>query len=214
MNINKLVLSVSLFLCQVSIAQDSLTKANQILDNVRKDLTAMSADFEQYETDANERMSEKSTGKMWLNFPNQFKWEYLSPAPQLIVANGEQVWIYDEDLDQVTIKRQQSTQNPIYILLNKQETEKNYTLEFLASDGTIQWISMLPKVPSDEIKQVWLGIVDDKIRVLKLKNQLDNIVAFEFDNIKKNPQLTDDFFTFTPPEGVDVISDNDINGAF
>ena len=201
-----------LFIMFIAMSQTvlSMGNANDLLDQVRKDLNSMSANFEQYDIDVNDRASEITSGKMWLSAPNQFKWEYISPAPQLIVANGEKVWIYDEDLEQVTIKQQDSTQNPIYVLLNKEQTDKNYIIETWDSDTDnqgINWISLTPKLPSDEIKQVWLGVSENNIKVLKLKNQLDNIVVFEFNDVIRNPEMPDDFFTFTPPEGIDIISD-------
>lgn len=207
MKIKTILFSLFLSMSQMAIADDN---ANEILDQVRKDLTSMSADFEQYQIDDNQRMSEITTGKMWLNEPNQFKWEYIDPAPQLIVANGKKIWIFDEDLEQVTIKQQDNTQNPIYVLLNKEQTEINYFIENWqdgADSQGIQWVSLTPKVPNDEIKQVWLGLSDNSIRVLKFKNQLDNIDVFMFNNVIRNPELPDDFFTFTPPDGIDIISD-------
>ncbi len=219
MKIKTLTLSVMLFLSPLILAKESKDDANQLLDELRKDLTSMSAEFRQYDVDASERISEVTTGKMWLNAPDQFKWEYLDPAPQLIVANGQKVWIYDEDLEQVTIKQQDSAQNPIYVLLNKELTETNYRVENWYSNGKepskesgeksgINWISLIPRGASNEIKQVWLGILDNNLKILKLKNQFENIVVFEFSNIVKNPQLTDDFFTFIPPDGIDVIRDS------
>jgi outer membrane lipoprotein carrier protein len=195
--------------------------AEQILDSVRKDLQALSAEFIQYEIDANDRKSDQSTGHMWLSSPNQFKWVYETPAPQLIIANGAQVWIYDEDLDQVTIRQQDDTQNPLYVLLNKAQTEENYIIEKAQpedkqdqKDQAIKWISLTPKISSDEIKQVWVGVLENNIKILKLKNQLDNIVVFEFNQAIKNPLLAEDFFTFNVPDGVDVISDAALNSDF
>jgi outer membrane lipoprotein carrier protein len=192
--------------------------AKQILDNVRNDLHALSAEFIQYEIDPNDQISEQSSGHMWLSSPNQFKWVYENPAPQLIIANGDKVWIYDEDLDQVTIRQQDSTQNPLYVLLNKAQTEDNYIIENAQSedrqDKKINWISLTPKAPSDEIKQVWVGVLENNIKILKLKNQLDNIVVFEFNQMLKNPLLSEDFFTFNVPDGVDVISDDALNSEF
>jgi outer membrane lipoprotein carrier protein len=217
MKINNLLLLVLLSMSHIVCADSSL----EILDNVRKDLHALSAEFIQYEIDPNERMSEQSTGHMWLSAPDQFKWIYKYPAPQLIIANGDKVWIYDEDLDQVTIKQQDSTQNPLYVLLNKQQTEENYIIEKVQSedqqvqrDQNINWISLTPKAPSDEIKQVWIGLLDNNIKILKLKNQLDNTVVFEFNQMVKNPVLTEDFFTFIVPEVVDVISDAALDSEF
>jgi len=207
MKVKFIVVSAILCFSQMLLADN----ANQLLEDLRKDLAAMSANFEQYEIDANGQVSEVSTGMMWLNAPDQFKWEYINPAPQLIVANGDKVWIYDEDLDQVTIKQQDSKQNPIYVLLNKEETQKNYIVEDWQdqsnSNNDIDWISFTPKIISDDIKQVWVGVLNNQIKVLKLKNQFDNIVVFQFNDEVRNPPLSSDFFTFTPPEGVDIISD-------
>ena len=210
MKIKSLLIICLIIVTTASVAIDKSEKAaNKLLDKVRKDLISLSADFEQYEIDANAHQTEKSTGNVWLKAPSQFKWKYIKPAPQLIMANGKQVWIYDEDLEQVTIKQQNSKQNPIYVLLNKELTEKNYTVSLLKSnkddkDG-VQWIKMLPNKPSDEVKVVWLGIKDKKISALKLQNQLDNIVVFEFNNVKRNPKLAEGFFTFTIPKGIDVL---------
>lgn len=208
-----------IFMASIVVAEDKSTKkANKLLDKVRKDLTALSADFVQYEIDANERQSDKSTGKVWLNAPNQFKWQYQKPTEQLIIASGKQVWIYDKDLEQVTIKQQHNNQNPIYVLLNREQTDKYYTVSLVKQDkkskDKLQWIRMLPKSSSDEVKNVWLGIKGKNLSVLKLQNQFDNIVIFEFNNIQRNPKLADDFFIFKIPQGIDVIRDTANIGEF
>ncbi len=198
------------------MAAETTNPAEKILDNVRKDLTALAADFVQYETDANGVRSEESTGKVWLNAPNQFKWEYQKPIPQLIVADGKQVWVYDEDLEQVTIKSQKSKQNPIYVLLNKEQTDKHYTVNLVeeVQGDTLAWIQMLPKQPNDDIKVVWLGVEKNNLVSLKLQNQLDNVVVFEFLNVKRNPNLTKEFFSFKVPKGVEVLRDGVDIGEF
>ena len=213
-----LILSL-LLMATVTLANDNSEKeANKLLDKVRKNLLSLSADFEQYEKDVNGNISEKSTGKVWLKAPNQFKWAYKNPVPQLIMADGQEVWIYDEDLEQVTVKKQHSKQNPIYVLLNKKLTEDNYSVSLVPHEKgkkqKIQWVSLLPKTPSDEVKIVWLGITAKKLSVLKLQNQMDNIVIFEFDNMKRNPQLEDGYFTFKIPEGTDIIRDTAKIGEF
>jgi len=215
----KIILSLLLIPLVLQAQNDtSSNKANILLDKLRKDLMSMSAQFEQYEIDVNETMSEKSSGNMWLQSPNKFKWEYQLPFPQLIIASGQTVWIYDEDLEQVTVKKQNNTQNPIYVLLNKEQTEKNYHLKFiekkLEDNDKYQWISMTPKISSDEVKVVWLGISGNDIAVLKLQNQMDNIVIFEFNQMVRNPDLAKGFFTFVPPEGTDVIRDTANMGEF
>jgi len=219
MKIKLLTCFAILALSAVSVADDhKQPNAESLLDDIRKDLTALNAQFVQYEVDANDNVSEKLKGFVWLKSPNKFKWEYSEPAPQLILANGELVWIYDEDLEQVTIKQQQNSQNPIYVLLNKQDTEDNFELKLLDKAEGYQegenWIEMTPKKPGEDIKVVWLGIQNNDLRVIKLKNQMDNIVIFEFDKIIKNPDLAEDFFTFDIPEGIDVIRDSGFSSEF
>ena len=200
------------------MAAEKTNAAEQVLDKVRKDLSSLAADFVQYETDANGVKSEDSTGKVWLNAPNQFKWEYQKPIPQLIIADGKQVWVYDEDLEQVTIKQQKSKQNPIYVLLNKEKTQKHYSVSLIkkaqGDSSSIQWIQMLPKKPNEDIKVVWLGIDNNNLVSLKLQNQLDNVVIFEFLNVKRNPELNKDFFSFKVPKGVEVLRDGIDVGEF
>ncbi|MCF6288838.1 MAG: outer membrane lipoprotein chaperone LolA [Proteobacteria bacterium] len=194
------------------------SEANKLLDNVRKDLVSLHADFSQYEIDINGKFTEKQYGKVWLSSPNKFKWQYLKPIPQLIIASGTQLWIYDADLEQVTIRKQDNKQNPIYVLLNKQATEKNYKVSLVAQDqeskDKTQWIKMLPNKPSDEVKVVWLGIENNNLTSLKLQNQMDNTVVFEFKNITKNPKLEESFFTFDIPKGTDIIRNSAPVGEF
>ena len=189
-------------------------QAIDLLNKVRNDLNSLSANFDQYEIFEDDIIGEASSGKVWLNSPNQFKWEYIDPAPQLIIADGSQVWIYDEDLEQVTIKQQDTKQNPIYVLLSKQDMESNYTLtieENKDQESSMTWVLMQPKEDSDEIKLVWLGIQKDQLAVIKLQNQMDNIVVFEFNDINKNPEIEEGFFSFVAPEGTDIIQDSVAN---
>lgn len=213
----KTLIILLLVMSKLALAQDAVNEGVTLLDQVRENLNSLSAGFSQYEINAAEVTSEKSSGKVWLKAPNQFKWEYQKPIAQLIVASGEKVWIYDEDLEQVTIKRQNNKQNPIYVLLNKEQTEANYNIvmeQSEKSENKIKWIKLLPKIPSDEVKIVWFGVVNNNLTVLKLKDQLDNIVVFEFDKIERNPKIDKDFFEFKVPKGTDVLSEIDQVGEF
>lgn len=220
MKIKTLLVTLILLTSMVAMATESSNKitAESLLDGLRNDLQALSADFVQYETDANANRSENSIGKVWLQAPNKFKWQYEKPVPQLIVANGQTVWIYDEDLEQVTIKQQKNRQNPIYVLLDKERTEANYSSKLIAKqqhdESAIQWVSLRPKIATEDVKVVWLGIEDKQLKILKLQNQLDNIVVFEFNHIKRNPELSTDFFEFEPPKGTDIMRESAINPEF
>lgn len=219
MKIKTYIISFLILTSSIAYAKSNPAKeANKLLDSVRKDLTSLSADFVQYEIDINGNNSEKQFGKVWLSSPNKFKWQYIKPMPQLIIASGEKIWIYDEDLEQVTIKKQQNKHNPIYVLLNKEQTENNYNISLIVdenkTDTSTQWVQMTPKNESEDVKVVWLGINDNNLTALKLQNQLDNIVVFEFNNFIKNSILEDGFFNFNIPKGTDVIEEKIEFGEF
>lgn len=192
----------------------SALEPSEVLDKVRSELNSLKANFNQVEIYNSGEYGETSSGQMWLKAPNQFRWNYINPIPQLIVANGNKVWIYDEDLEQVTIKRQQQDQNPLYTLLNKQQTEENYTLTFESSnstDSSSHHIKLTPKLETNEIKSVWLTVRNNEIIRIKIKNLMDNFVVFEFTEIIKNPKVESDFFEFNPPQGTDIIEDSLFN---
>ncbi|MFK8013519.1 MAG: outer membrane lipoprotein chaperone LolA [Marinicellaceae bacterium] len=213
----KMPVFIAIFALSFAIKAEE-TEAQNLLNEIRKDLTSLQANFEQYEIDMNDNESEKLTGQVWLQTPNQFKWQYAEPSPQLILANGETVWIYDEDLEQVSIKEQENTQNPIYVLLNKNDTQENFELRLLdkkeEKNQDLEWLEMTPKNPGEDIKKVWLGISDNTLKVIKLKNQMDSIVIFEFENTVRNPALAEGFFTFEVPQGVDVIRNTGLSAEF
>lgn len=203
----------------------------EVLNKVREGLKSLSANFHQYEIFNNGEHGEQTSGTMWLNAPNQFRWAYTEPVPQLIVANGDKVWVYDEDLEQVTIKAQDSDKNPMYVLLDKDLTEKNYKLElehsfedefehelknetnsqYSSSEFHSQTIKLTPLVESDEIKTVWLTVLNNNIIEIKVENHMQNTVRFEFSEIQRNPSLDAGFFEFIPPADVDVIDDFQID---
>ena len=137
--------------------------------------------------------------------PDQFRWLYTDPVEQLIVADGEQVWVYDEDLEQVTVKEQNNELNPIYVIINDELSNLHYNISYELSSHGIDWVSLTPKTPSEEVRSVWLALEDDLVKQIKVFNQFDQVMVFEFYQIKRNPEMSAELFSFTPPEGVDVV---------
>ena len=178
---------------------------NEILAEVRSGLHALAADFLQYELTPDDQKLDINTGIVWMQSPSFFRWEYQEPIEQLIVADGSKVWVYDEDLEQVTVKAQDNQLNPIYVLINEELSQKHYDITFEKTEGEIDWIKLQPKLKSEEVKYVWLGVQDNSIKQIRVFNHFDQTMVFEFNQIKKNPELSSELFQFTPPDGVDVI---------
>lgn len=213
----KLLFSVVLFLLASLLspiqAQTSAKPPNvdgakdplMLLAEVRKNLSALKAEFTQYELSQDNEKLDVNTGTVWMESPDHFRWEYKDPIEQLIVADGTQVWVYDEDLEQVTVKQQDNKLNPIYVIINDELSQQHYVIKYVTTDKQIDWVSLTPRVQSDEVKFVWLAIENSSITSIKVFNYFDQVMVFEFHQIEKNPELVNGLFEFTPAEGIDVI---------
>ncbi|MFC3193810.1 outer membrane lipoprotein chaperone LolA [Marinicella sediminis] len=186
-------------------AQNADPDPHKLLQALRTDLQGLTAAFKQYELDEGNRQLEINTGTVWMQSPDKFRWLYKDPIEQLIVADGEQVWVYDEDLEQVTVKEQDNALNPIYVIINDELSNQHYDINYELSVQGIDWVSLTPKVPSEEVKSVWLALEKNMVKQIKVFNQFDQVMVFEFYQTEKNPKLAADLFSFSPPEGVDVI---------
>lgn len=196
--------------------QQNSTDAQVLLNQLREGLTAMRAGFVQYEVNDDNQRSEENHGLVWLKAPDQFRWHYQQPIEQLIVADGKQVWVYDEDLEQVTVKKQNNQLNPIYVIINKDLSAQHYDIKFEIEHEGTSWVSLTPKEASEEVKTVWLAIKEKQLSQIKVVNHLDQTMIFMFHDVEKNPKIDDDLFSFTPPEGVDVIQayTEEVGGEF
>lgn len=177
----------------------------KLLQGVREGLTALQATFLQYELVEGNQKVDPNSGRVWMQSPDKFRWHYLDPIEQLIVADGKQVWVYDEDLEQVTVKAQSNQLNPIYVIINDDKSQQHYDIKHEIQNQGIDWISLTPKKANDEVKTVWLAIKDQQVKQIKVVNNFSQTMVFEFNEIKKNPDFGKDLFTFVPPEGVDVV---------
>ena len=202
---------MSLLLIDSVLAQESQDQLEpekdplSLLASVREGLTGLQAHFTQYELVENNQKVDPNSGQVWMQVPALFRWQYVDPIEQLIVADGEKVWVYDEDLEQVTVKAQDNDLNPIYVIINDEKSQQHYDIKHEMSRQEIDWISLTPKVRNEEVQTVWLAVHDQTIVQIKVVNQMGQTMVFEFSDIKKNPDMPDDMFTFVPPEGVDVV---------
>ncbi|MCX7544662.1 outer membrane lipoprotein chaperone LolA [Marinicella gelatinilytica] len=205
-----LILLVCVFAAGLTLAQSDNdnaidNKAQDILSELRQDLSALQAEFKQYELSQDGHADDKNSGTVWMQAPDFFKWHYKEPFEQLIVADGEQVWVYDEDLQQVTVKPQNNNLNPIYVIINEELSTRYYHIAYEGEQQDLSWVKLTPKETSDEVKSVMLGIKNKQLHRIHVNNQLDQTLVFEFSDLKRNPTLSKDTFQFTPPEGVDVV---------
>jgi outer membrane lipoprotein carrier protein len=125
------------------------------------------------------------------------------------VADGEVLWLYDVELEQVTRREQESAigQTPAVLLSGGQQYRKDYNVTILGSQGAVNWISLVPKLNDGSFAEIQLGFEGETLRLIQLLDELNQITRVTLANVVENEPIPDSVFQFVPPTGVDVISD-------
>jgi outer membrane lipoprotein carrier protein len=176
-----------------------------------KDLKSITADFSQSVTDSDGRRSEASRGTMALKAPRQFRWETKEPYQQTIVADGQRVWVYEPDLQQVSVRSQSSEEahSPLTVLTDLSQLDTQFATSEAGERDGLLWLKLASKGKDPEFEYAELGFSAKTLDRMVFKDQLGNTTEIRFDNWKRNPSVAADTFKFTPPKGVDVIGNTD-----
>lgn len=199
--------SIGLVLASSSVYATGSARAR--LDTFAHDLASVSANFEQTTYDTNGSAGRTSRGTLALKAPRQFRWDVAAPYKQLIVADGEKVWIYDPDLEQVTVRAQgtEEAHSPLTVLTDLSQLDQDFaTSEQGEHDGLI-WLRLKSKSKEPQFDYCDLGFDTNALLEMRIRDTLGNITEIRFSGWKRNPHLSADRFRFTPPKGVDVIGD-------
>jgi outer membrane lipoprotein carrier protein len=179
------------------------------LKNFLSGTDTASARFAQMVLDKDMKMLQQSTGTMAFSRPGKFRWEYHKPYEQTIVGDGSRIWIYDKDLNQVTVRRLDRAlgNSPAALLAGKNEIEQNYTLSNLGNQEGLEWVEAVPKTQDTAFERVRLGFGKAGLEAMELRDQFGQVTVIKFADLERNPKLPPDTFQFTPPKGADVISE-------
>ena len=177
------------------------------LDGFLKNMKTLQGEFVQTQFNADRRETQRASGTLELARPGKFRWVYAQPYHQELVADGESLWIYDQDLEQVTQKPllQATAQAPIMLLLEKKSLDKDYLLTDLGSDQGLNWVGLKPRKDEADVREVKLAFEKNMLARMQLTDAFGQITLIEFKAMKMNPPLPDNVFTFVPPAGVDVV---------
>lgn len=180
------------------------------LDGFTRGLKGLDGQFTQRVFDANGQVKETTSGRVALSAPRQFRWEYVSPYPQLIVADGRTVWVYDQDLEQVSRRPQGSAEqdSPLAALIDPGKLDRDYLVEDGGESGGLQWIVLKPKQGQDAaFDSARIGLDASGVSRMEIHDALGQRTEIVFSDWKRNPSFARDTFDFTPPAGVDVIGE-------
>lgn len=199
-------LLLALFVCTGASAADS---ARARLDAFAKGVSSISADFSQQVFDPNGGSQKASTGTLALRAPRQFRWDVTAPYKQLIVADGEKVWVYDPDLEQVTVRAQgtEEAHSPLTVLTDLSQLDRDFTTSEQGSHDGLTWLRLKSKDKEPQFAYCDLGFDTHALVRMDFEDTLGNRTQIAFSHWRRNPKLAADTFQFTPPKGVDVIGD-------
>jgi len=167
------------------------------------------ATFTQQVTDKSGKTTQSSSGKLAFARPGKFRWEYQKPYEQLIVGDGQKLWVYDKELAQVTVKRLEGAlgSSPAALLAGSNDIEEYYNVNAKGVSRGLDWLEAYPKEQDSMFQKVRMGFKGNMLDTMELYDQLGQITLIRFGRIERNPKLAPDSFTFAPPKGVDVIED-------
>ena len=150
---------------------------------------------------------EKASGRLYLQKPGRFRWDYRQPSEQLIVSDGSNVWLFDKELEQVTVKPidESLATTPALLLAGKSSVAESFTISEAGSRDGVDWILLVPKRTDTDFVEFRLGFAGGELRAMELKDKLQQATRIEFSDVERNARLASDLFTFKPPVGVDVI---------
>ena len=184
--------------------------ARQQMTIFTKNLQGLSSPFEQTVYNPAGKVSDKSTGVVKLKAPRQFRWQTLKPYPQTIVADGNRIWIYDPDLEQVTVRNQsaEESKSPLAVLIDSSEMERQFKVTEVAKSNGLEWLLLKPKKPDEApFEKAMLGFSPQGLARMELYDGLGQRTVISFTQWQRNPNFIKTDFTFTPPKGADVVGD-------
>jgi outer membrane lipoprotein carrier protein len=193
----------------VCAAPAAAPNARARLDAFAHGLHSLKGHFQQTLIDANGQRGRTSSGTVALKAPNLFRWQTTAPGKQLIVADGKHVWMYEPDLEQVTVRNQNTAEahSPLTVITDVKRMDQDFTVSELGMRDGLTWLRLTPKKPRANFHYAELGFDSHGLRAMRFKDQLDNVTRMRFSDWQRNVKLPPSTFTFTPPKGADVIGD-------
>jgi outer membrane lipoprotein carrier protein len=187
-------------------AADSIERVEAWMRSVK----TLSADFVQVVRGRSGEITNRATGTLALSRPDRFRWDYQTPNVQVIVADGRKLWLYDADLEQVTVRPLQAGlgSTPAMLLSGAGAVGDSFTAGPVERDGEWTWCRLVPKDRNSDFERVGLGFdAHGGLVAMQLVDKLGQSTELVFAGVKVNAKLDDGSFVFVPPKGADVIGD-------
>ena len=184
-------------------------KSRDLLEQFLNATNTLQADFRQRLLDPGGVLMQESAGQFSLKRPGKFSWDYKQPYAQQIVSNGQKIWIYDSELEQVSVKPYSDVLSgaPVILLDQRRDLDQEFVVEDKGQVDDQYWVSLTPRKDDNEFKNIRVGMDDKQLRTIMLVDAFEQTTIIEFEHLKINPPLADEQFEFSPPPGTDVVGD-------
>lgn len=183
------------------------TPAEQELDRFLAKVHTLSAVFVQQMLDEQGQVSQQNHGHFYLKRPGRFRWTYETPYRQEIVADGNKVWFYDPDLEQVTVKTIEAALGsaPALLLSGEIDLNQRFVVAGQGRQGERSWVELRPKSEEDVFRRVKVELTAGVLSSMELADNFGQLTRIQFEQVQLNPPLADSLFQFKPPPGVDMF---------
>ncbi|OYY95990.1 MAG: outer membrane lipoprotein carrier protein LolA [Hydrogenophilales bacterium 28-61-23] len=199
------LISLILFSLAGAAQADAKARLEAFVDSTK----GLKANFTQTVIDRAGRKTQEASGNLYFSRPGKFRWIYQKPYAQVIVGDGKKLWIHDEDLDQVSVRKldQALGDSPAALLAGDNNIEKLFALKDGGIKDGIEWLEATPKSKEGSFEKVRMGFKGDDLQVMELKDNFGQTTLLRFSNLQRNPPMGANLFRFTPPKGADIIGD-------
>ncbi|MEK7207812.1 MAG: outer membrane lipoprotein chaperone LolA [Pseudomonadota bacterium] len=203
-----------LFLYVTCLSTSALAEAVQktSVDSLQRFFTQVnsySARFSQVVLDESHKTIQESSGSLWIERPNRFRWNYDAPFKQQIVSDGRRLWVYDVELQQVTVRSLGNGlgETPAMLLAGRGRLEDNFSVKPLEARDNLAWAQITPRRKEGGYEDIRAGFASGKLRALEMVDGFGHTTRITFHAPQENAPIEPSRFSFKPPEGVDVVGE-------
>ena len=203
-----LLKKISLALCLSLLSVLARAAQDDELQKFFSQMQSLKADFSQQVFGPRRELQQTSAGQVIVQRPGRFRWDYQQPYKQHIVADGNKVWLYDVDLEQVTVKPQDQAManTPATLLSDATQLEKQFDVMAVMREGR-NWFELIPKRSDSGFEALFIALDKGVLREMELQDSFGQLTVLRFENVVLNKHYSDDSFKLQIPDGVDVIDE-------
>ena len=204
--LKKLFIGFSILMCAPNVHAAAIEKLKTFIAATH----SAQANFTQDVRDQNGKRVQSASGVMQFQRPGKFRWAYQKPYEQLIVGDGAKFWLYDVDLNQITVKKLDAAlgSSPAALLSGDNEIERGFNLQENGAGDGLEWLQASAKASDTSFDKIRMGFnAQSELAVMELNDAFGHKTVLRFSNMQHNPKFPTTQFHFTPPKGADVLGE-------